>query len=67
MYDSQEAERFFFYFFVFGIPSVIAVCNPHLKMSRGLRLGAIGAFLLAVFLIVRVFVFGVPEYKIFEF
>jgi hypothetical protein len=52
---------------VFVITSVIAACNPHLKMSLGLRFGAIGAFLLAVFLIVRVFVFGVPEYKIFEF
>ena len=58
MYDSQTAERFFFYFFVFGLPSVIAACNPHLKMPLGLRLGAIGAFLLAIFLIIRVYVFG---------
>ena len=67
MYDPQEAEIFFFYFFVLGIPSVIAACNPNLKMSLGSRLAGIGAFLLAVFVILRVYVLGVPEYEIFVF
>lgn len=56
-----------FYFFVFGIPSVIAACNPHLKMPLGLRLAGIGAFLFAVFAIFRVYVLGVAEYEIFVF
>ena len=67
MYDPQEVEIFFFYFFVFGVPSFIAACNPHLNMSIGLRLAGIGAFLMAVFAIIRVYVFGVPEYGIFVF
>ena len=67
MYDPQEVEIFFFYFFVFGVPSFIAACNPHLKISIGLRLAGIGAFLMAVFAIVRVFIVGVPEHEIFVF
>ena len=67
MYDSQEVEIFFFYFFVLGVPSFIAACNPHLKMSIGLRLAGIGAFLFAVFAIFRVYIVGVPEHQIFVF
>ena len=67
MHDTQETVQFFIYFFLFGVPSVIAAFDPHLKMSFGLRLAAIGGFLLAVFIIIRVYVFGVPEYKVFVF
>ena len=66
MYD-HETEKFFFFFFFVGLPCAIAACNPHLKISLGMRFAAIGGFLLSVFIIVRVYVFGVPEYRIFEF
>ena len=67
MCDPQEIERFFFYFFVRGMPLVITAGNLHLKMSFGSRLAGIGAFLLAVFVIVRVYIVGVPEHEIFVF
>jgi len=63
----HETEKFFFFFFFVGLPCAIAACNPHLKLSLGVRLAAIGSFLLSVFAIIRVYVFGVSKYKIFSF
>ena len=67
MHDFDEVVRFFFCFFVLSLPSAIAACNPHLKVSLGARLLAIGAFLMSIFAIIRVYVFGVSEHQIFVF
>ena len=66
MYN-PDREYFFFVFFFFTVPCAIAVCNPDLKVSIWMRLTAMSTFLLGLFVIIRVFVFRIPEYKIFVF
>jgi len=66
MYN-PDREYFFFVFFFITVPCVIAACNPGLNISIWVRLTAISAFLFGLFVIIRVFVFGVSESKIFVF
>ena len=62
-----ESSRFLIVFFVGIVPSAIIACNLNLKLPIWVRLVAIGNFLLSVFIIIRVYVFGVSEYRIFVF
>lgn len=63
----SESGKFFFVFFVCIVPSAIIAGDLNLKLPIWVRAGAIGTFLLSVFIIIRVYVFGVPEYKVFVF
>lgn len=62
-----EPDKLFFFFFVCTVPSAIIACNRHLELPIWVRLGAIMNFLLPVFAIIRVYVFGVPEHRVFVF
>ncbi len=63
----SNSGEFFFVFFVCIVPTALIACNRHLELPIWVRLGAIGTFLLSVFAIIRIYVFGVPEYKVFVF
>ena len=63
----SDSGEFIFVFFVCTVPSAIIACNVQLRLPIWVRLGAIGNFLLSVFAIIRVYIFGVPEYRIFVF
>jgi hypothetical protein len=63
----SDSGEFFFFFFVCTMPSAVIVCNRHLELPIWVRLAAIMNFLLSVFAIIRVYIFGVPEYRIFVF
>ncbi len=51
----SESGKFLFVFFVCIVPSAIIAYNLNLKSPIWVRLGAIGTFLLAVFIIIRVY------------
>ncbi len=63
----SEPDEFFFIFFVCTVPLALIACNLNLKLPIWVRLGAIMNFLLSVFAIIRVYVFGVPEHRVFVF
>ena len=63
----SESGKFLFVFFVGIVPSAIIACNLHLRLPIWVRLVAIGNFMLSVFIIIKVYVFGVPEYRVFVF
>jgi len=63
----DDPDKFFFVFFVTTVPCTIAALYPHSNLSMWMRLAALSSFVLSVFVIVRVFIVGVPEYQIFNF
>jgi hypothetical protein len=63
----NDGGKFFFMFFVVVMPCTIAALNPRSNLTIWMRLAALGTFVLFIFAIIRVYVLGVPEYKIFAF
>jgi len=63
----KDAGTFFIAFFLLCVPMTIAALNPHSKLSIGQRLAALGAFVIFIIIIFRVYVLGVPENQVFRF
>ncbi len=63
----DDPAKFFFVFFVVVMPCTIAALHPRSNLTIWMRLAALASFVLFVFAIIRVYVMGVPEYKIFTF